>query len=102
MPDTDGSPQLDTEDDIAALTERIVIIWRSVFEQADITADSHLMDLGANSLVAVKIRTWIRLEFGRELDLIELLDHPTPRELAPVVAAAEKWDGSEPWDDFMP
>jgi acyl carrier protein len=102
MSDAGRSPQLDTDDDITALVERITEIWRAVFELPDLTADSHLMDLGANSLIAVKIRSWIRSELGRELDLIELLEHPTPRELAPVVATAEKWDGAEPWDDLMP
>jgi acyl carrier protein len=97
MPDIARPTQLDTD---AEFVERIVDIWRSVLDRPDVTADSHLLDLGANSLTAVKIRSRIRSDLGREIDLVELLDHPTPRELAPVVSAAPEWAGFQPWDEL--
>jgi aryl carrier-like protein len=90
-------PQRPPTHDLDALTERVVDIWRSVLMQPAITADSHLMDVGANSLTAVKIRSRIRAELGRDVELIQLLEHPTPRELAPVVAVADRWVSPEPW-----
>jgi acyl carrier protein len=79
------------------ITRRVVAIWRSVLARDDIEPDSHLLDLGATSLTAVRIRSRIRAELGREVDLIDFLEHPTPRELAPIVAAASPWAGPEPW-----
>ncbi|GAA0743732.1 acyl carrier protein [Dactylosporangium roseum] len=89
-----------SDDDLDVVTERIVAVWRDIFGLPDLDADSHLLDLGANSLTAVKIRSRIRAEFGREVELIEFLDHPTPRELAPVVAAAPEWDDAQGWGDL--
>lgn len=78
-------------------TEQVIAIWRTFFPHADIGPDSHLLDLGATSLTAVRIRSRIRAELGREVELVDLLEHPTPRELAKVIAAAEPWQGLEPW-----
>ena len=97
MPDAARPTELDTD---AEIIERIVDIWRSVLDRTDVTADSHLLDLGANSLTAVKIRSRIRSDLGREIDLVELLDHPTPRELAPVVSASRERESLEPWEDL--
>lgn len=76
---------------------QVIGIWRHFFPNAEIGPDSHLLDLGATSLTAVRIRSRIRAELGREIELVDLLEHPTPRELAVVVAAAEPWQGVEPW-----
>ncbi|MEN3305278.1 MAG: phthiocerol/phenolphthiocerol synthesis type-I polyketide synthase [Micromonosporaceae bacterium] len=83
--------------DIDAITQRIIAIWTSALGGVEVHSDSHLLDLGANSLTAVRIRSRIRTEFGKELDLAELLEYPTPRELAPVVAAAPEWSGQQAW-----
>jgi hypothetical protein len=32
--------------------------------------------------------------------MLDFLEHPTPRELAPVVAAATVWAGVEPWQQL--
>ena len=68
-----------------------------MFQSADIDADSHLFDLGATSLTAVRIRSRIRAELGLEIDLVDLLDYPTPRELAGLLATAPAWQGPQPW-----
>jgi aryl carrier-like protein len=89
-----GSP---CDDDLSAITGRIVAIWESVLDRPGIQPDSDLLELGATSLTAVKIQSRIRAEVGRNVELLELLEHPTPRELASVVAAASPWTGPEPW-----
>ncbi|MEV0232208.1 acyl carrier protein [Nonomuraea sp. NPDC050786] len=88
-------PEPDSE--LAELTESLVTIWRQVLRMAEIDADSHLMDLGATSLTAVRLRSRVRAELGKEIDLVEFLEHPTPRELAPVIAEAPAWSGPQPW-----
>jgi acyl carrier protein len=79
------------------LTEQVVAIWRTVLDHPDLTADSHLLDLGATSLNVVRIRAKIRAQLGREVDLLDFLDHPTPRGLAAVVATAPTWQGPQTW-----
>jgi acyl carrier protein len=100
MPGTD-EPTTRPGEDLDAITERVAAIWRSVLGVPDIHADSHLLDLGATSLTAVRIRSRIRAEFDREIDLIDFLEHPTPRELAPIVAAADEWSGPDPWHQLQ-
>jgi acyl carrier protein len=83
--------------DLDEIRQRIIAIWTSALRGVEVHDDSNLLDLGANSLTAVRIRSRIRAEFGKELDLAELLEYPTPRELAPVVAAAPQWSGQQAW-----
>ncbi|WP_203856098.1 acyl carrier protein [Plantactinospora mayteni] len=75
------------------ITERLVAIWRDLTKVPDIDADTDLFDIGATSLTAVRIRSRVRAELGKEIELVDLLEHPTPRELAAVVATAEIWHG---------
>jgi acyl carrier protein len=79
------------------LTEKVAAIWRTVLNEENLTADSHLLDLGATSLNVVRIRAKIRADLGKEVDLLDFLDHPTPRELAMVVATAPAWQGPQTW-----
>jgi acyl carrier protein len=74
-------------------TERMVAIWQSVLGTEDVEPDSHLLDLGGTSAEAVQIRSLVRAQFGKDLELIDFFDHPTPRGLATVVADAPAWSG---------
>lgn len=80
----------------ADLVGQVIEIWRSVLGQVEIEPDSNLLDLGATSLTAVRIRARIRAELGRDVDLIDFLEYPTPRQLASVVVTSEKWDAPKP------
>jgi len=92
--------ELPGESELGALTARVVAIWASVLALPGIGPDSNLLDLGAASLAAVRIQSRIRTELGKDVDLIDMLDNPTPRELAAVVAAAEPWTGPEAWHNL--
>jgi hypothetical protein len=85
------------DDNLGAVIEHLIEIWRHVLGMDGVAADSHLLELGATSLTAVRIRTRIRAELRRDVDLIDFLEHPTPRELAAIVAVAPPWQGVEPW-----
>ena len=87
-------------EDQDALIGTIIKIWADVLDVSGIEPDSHLLDLGATSLSAVKIRSRIRVELGRDVDLVEFLEHPTPREFAPIVRDAERWEAPEPWQQM--
>jgi acyl carrier protein len=82
------------------LAERLVAIWRGVLKTTDVHADTNLLDLAVTSLTAVRIRSRIRAELGKEIELIDILDHPSPRELAMVIAAAPAWAGPQPWQQL--
>ncbi|MGI5239090.1 acyl carrier protein [Dactylosporangium sp. CA-139066] len=83
------------------LVEQVLTIWRSVIgADVPIDVDSHLLDVGATSISVVRIRSRVRSELGKELDLIDLLDHPTPREMAVAIAAAPDWEGLQPWQNI--
>ncbi len=86
--------------EIDTIRQRIIEIWTSVLRGPEVHDDSDLVDLGATSLTAVRIRSRIRAELGKDIDLVDLLDHPTPRELAPVIAAAQPWTGVQAWQQL--
>jgi acyl carrier protein len=83
--------------DLDQATARMIEIWSRFFPGAEITPESHLLDLGANSMTAVRIRSRIRAELGREIELVDLLEHPTPAALSAVVVAAPVWQGMDSW-----
>jgi acyl carrier protein len=88
-------PDLTT--DVERIAERVVAIWKSVLPDVDVEPDTNLLDLPATSLTAVRIRSRIRAELGKEIELIDILENPTPRELASVIAAAPAWSPPPPW-----
>jgi len=97
---TTAGEEAPSASDIDAIRSRIVAILASVLDGIEVHDDSNLLDLGATSLTAVRIRSRIRAELDKEIPLIDLLEYPTPRELAPVVAAAERWTGDEEWQQL--
>lgn len=98
MSQPDNAPQV-SADVLDHIAERIVVIWRELTKVPDIGADTDLFDIGATSLTAVRIRSRIRAELGKEIELVDLLEHPTPRELASVIATADVWQG-QPWQQL--
>ena len=83
--------------DLDALTRRVIEIWSSVLGVDGIEPDSHLLDLGGTSLSAVRIRSRVRVELGRDVDLMDFLEHPTPAEFAAIVQASDPWQGNPDW-----
>lgn len=83
------------------LVEQIVAIWQRVVPDSAIDPDTDIFDLPVTSLEAVRIRSWIRAELGRDIELHDFVDHPTPREMAAVVATAPAWEGVQVWQDDL-
>lgn len=82
---------LPTED----LTERLVAIWAEVLETDAVDENSDYVEYDGTSLTAVRIRGRIRTAFGRDVDLLDILDYPTPKQLAAIVPRAPFWSGDE-------
>jgi acyl carrier protein len=87
----------DSDSDVEHIAERVVEIWRSVLQTPDVDLDTNLLNLAASSLAAVRIRSRIRAELGKEIELLDILEQPTPRELAGAIAAAPVCGEQEPW-----
>jgi acyl carrier protein len=65
-----------------ALEERIAAIWRELLARDEVGVDEHFFDLGGHSLLLVRLRARLAHDLGRELAVVELLEHPTVRALA--------------------
>jgi hypothetical protein len=78
---------------VGDVTEAVVGIWRELFEDDDIDADTDFLALGGTSLLAVRFRTRVRSRLGRDLDLLEFFYAPTPREVAPLILRMPVWGG---------
>jgi acyl transferase domain-containing protein len=65
-----------------AVTDRLRRLWTEVLVEDDIAQDADFFDLGGNSLTAVELMAKVRAEFGVELGVVTLFDHPTLAALA--------------------
>ena len=71
-----------------ALEQAMVDIWRQVLPAQAISPDSDFFELGGDSLLATQIAARVRQVLGVELDLLALLDLPTPAIMAAQVETA--------------
>ncbi|MEH1124124.1 fused MFS/spermidine synthase [Micromonospora sp. CPCC 206061] len=78
------------------LVATLVTIWRAALKNDVLDAESDFVEFGGTSLTAVRIQAMIRSELGKDVDLLDILDNPTPTELAPAVTVAPEWTGSGP------
>lgn len=75
------------------VTARLVAIFQAALKNDALDADSDFVEFGGTSLTAVRIRTLVRTELGKDVDLLDILDYPTPAALAPAVVGAPDWTG---------
>ena len=61
---------------------RLVRVWEQLLGVSGIGVTDDFFELGGHSILAVKMVSAIRLEFGRTLALAQLLAHPTIERLA--------------------
>ena len=80
---------MDTQQDRPSVTEaheRMLKVWRHIFEEQSVGPDSDFfVDLEGDSRAAVAIAHWTSIEFGVQVPMIEVFDHPTPAALTEVV-----------------
>jgi phthiocerol/phenolphthiocerol synthesis type-I polyketide synthase E len=76
--------------DRSAPTEaRLRALWTALLGRPEIAADADFFDLGGNSLTAVELMSRVRAEFGVDLGVVALFDHPTLAALAVEVDRRE-------------
>lgn len=76
--DQPGSPKADEDPDV----RRVVEVFRAAFDGEPLDADTDFFDAGGDSLRAVALVSLLEHEFGRRVAIGELIDAPTPRQLA--------------------
>jgi len=80
------------------LEERVAAIWRDILELQEIGMEENFFDLGGNSLLVVRLCSAINSALGVDLQVTELFDLPTVRQLArrlgdaPGAAASSRRD----------
>jgi hypothetical protein len=75
------------------VTARLIEIWSDLLLSSAVGRDTDFQDHGGTSLTAVRIRSRIRAEFGRDVDLVDLLDEATPARVAALISVAPLWRG---------
>ena len=67
----------------------VLAIWSEVLGREDVGPEDDFFDLGGESLALLRVAARLYEMFGCDLSLEEMFDHPTARELAERVRAAE-------------
>lgn len=70
------------------LEQRLLLIWRDLLHQTEISPTDNFFQCGGHSLLAVMLVERIRNEWGQTLSLATIFRHPTVAELAHVIADA--------------
>lgn len=64
-------------------TERVVAdIWSDVLDLPCVSAEENFFDLGGHSVLLHAVRDRLTRDLGRDIELVDLFDHPTVRSLA--------------------
>ncbi len=66
--------------------ERLAAIWRDLLGAATIGADDHFFEIGAHSLLAIRLVAEIARSFGVQLPIREVFHKPTLADLAAEIA----------------
>ncbi len=75
-------PERSPEGSTDPVVARVVEIYSAAFDDAPIDATTDFFDAGGDSLRAVALVSLLEAEFGRRVAIGELIDAPTPIELA--------------------
>jgi pyochelin synthetase len=74
----------------AELERTIVEVWEAVLERAPISPTANFFDLGGDSLRMVRVRRALLPKLSRELTMVELYAHASPRRLATYLSQQEE------------
>jgi 3-oxoacyl-(acyl-carrier-protein) synthase/aryl carrier-like protein len=72
----------DSSRPISPLEQRLADLWGNTLGLAEIDRHANFMAIGGNSLFAMRIAAVLEREFGRKVEVAELLSRPTIPELA--------------------
>ena len=73
---------------------RLVAIWQDVLDLDQISADDSFLELGGDSLQAMRMLNAVRLSFGRDISIAEFFLSPCVSKLAKILDGLAKNDNS--------
>ncbi|HKU44452.1 MAG TPA: phosphopantetheine-binding protein, partial [Polyangiales bacterium] len=73
----------------AELERTILQVWEEILGRTPISPTANFFDLGGDSLRMVRVRRALFEKLSRELTMVELYAHPSPRQLATQLARAD-------------
>ncbi|MCB9252238.1 MAG: hypothetical protein H6605_07200, partial [Flavobacteriales bacterium] len=62
--------------------EKLVEIWKEIMDMERIGTRDNFFEIGGNSLMALRIISRVNLEFGVEIEIVELIQMPRIFELS--------------------
>jgi natural product biosynthesis luciferase-like monooxygenase protein len=92
LPSPDGARQETATPFVPPATEverKLAAIFRELLGMNEIGVDDNFFDLGANSLMMVRVVEKIRAELGIKISLVRLFEFTTLRSLAGAIAGSE-------------
>ncbi len=73
---------------VGPVQEQIAAIWRQLLGTGRVGATTNFFDVGGNSLAAMEVTLQLRRQFGVELPLTSLFQHPSVEALAARIESA--------------
>ncbi|NYJ37761.1 non-ribosomal peptide synthetase [Nocardiopsis aegyptia] len=92
LPAPASEPIRPTEGPTTPTEERLVRIWRTLLDSDGLGRDDDFFALGGHSLMATQVLARARAEFGVDLPLRAVFEHPTVAELAEAI---DRLDGAD-------
>jgi acyl carrier protein len=92
LPSPDGARQETATPFVPPATEverKLAAIFRELLGMNEIGVDDNFFDLGANSLMMVRVVEKIRAELGLKISLVRVFQFPTLSSLAAAIAGSE-------------
>ncbi len=77
------------EPPVTETEERVAALWNRVLDRSRTGATDDFLDLGGDSVNAVRVIAEVSREFGVDVDLMDFFDGPTIRNLATLIDAGQ-------------
>ena len=92
LPDPEWSRDSKAAEQTELLTDnekKMLAIWEEALGRKGIGVEDNFFEIGGHSLLAARMMTAVEEKFGVPIPLIELLMHPTIRDLSAVISGSE-------------
>lgn len=85
-----NTSELEYEPPSNEVEEKLVTIWQEVLAAEKVGVHDNFIDLGGHSLLVISIIARIHQKFNVELEIQDVFDNPTIRELSQVIMASKQ------------
>jgi amino acid adenylation domain-containing protein len=84
------TPELEYEPPTNEIQEKLVAIWHEVLNVEKVSINDNFVELGGHSLLLISILSKIHQVFNVELQLADVFDNPTVKELSRLIPATKE------------